>query len=698
MIGVSESWLEENKQPFMRECFVTVELNLTNEMAIYTASAVSPPELEIISDVTDILDEHSFTKFGTLEENLWILNGQTHWFNNNYTQKHSGYISSSISDNTGAFEQPVIISITPASPEKNIYGVTLTFSKLFQEYATEFELLFFMENQLVKNQIVTDNTEISTAVRFESGEFDKMELRIYKWCLPNRRARIEQLFMGIHIIFDKTELVDFEIYESVSMLDAVLPENIFNFSIDRTKVSYDLDSDDTLSGYFRQRQKVNVELGILTSKGRETITGGRYFLDSWDFGRGSITGRFTAKGIISFMTGVFDKGRYNPNGIDFYSLALEVLYDAKEQLEMDFSWKLSETLRNYRTTAPLPVCTWAECLQYIANACGCILSCSRTNVIKIMNTTYTGAETPYHIDNSVLFDYPRITLLQELKSVICDVYSCELGDSENLYQSIHYAEDGLNLKIQYPTSGDVQCSVVPYADAENIEIISINSYATNTEIHISGTGYLTIIITGKPIKTSSSVYMATLSETGSEEKIQNPMITNTKTAKKSCEMASSWLKNRSQETFSSFRADPRLDAGDFVHYKDEDILISSVKYRFTGMFRGECNGRIGYHPFTIPDTDDVKRLDTILFPDINGDGKADSRDAGIIAEAAANIGAGNPSGLTPVQELLADANRDGSITSKDNALVREFSAGVGSGWYVQSPASWEQFLRDKEII
>ena len=116
------------------------------------------------------------------------------------------------------------------------------------------------------------------------------------------------------------------------------------------------------------------------------------------------------------------------------------------------------------------------------------------------------------------------------------------------------------------------------------------------------------------------------------------------------------------------------------------------------MFRGECTGRIGYQPFILPDIDDVRKLDTVLFPDINGDGKADARDAGIIAEAAANIGAGNPSGLTPVQELLADANRDGIINSKDNALVLEFSAGVGSGWYVQSPASWEQFLKDKEII
>lgn len=696
MLGVSESWLEENQQPFLKECFVTVELILTNEMAIYTVSAVTP-ELEIISDVTDILEEYSLTKFGTLEENLWILNGQTHWFDDS-AQRHSGYISSFLSDNNGEFSNPVIISVTPEIHEKNIYGVTLTFSKLFQEYATEFELMFFLENQLVKNQIVTDNTDVSTVVRFESGEFDRMELRIYKWCLPNRRARLEQLLMGVDITFTKTELIDFEIYESVSMLDAVLPENIFNFSIDRTKISYDLASDDTLSGYFRQRQQVNVELGIMTSKGRETITGGHYFLDSWDFGRGSITGKFTAKGVMSFMTGIYDKGRYNQNGTDYYTLAISVLYDAKNHLEMDFSWNLSETLRNYRTTAPLPVCTWAECLQYIANACGCVLSCSRTNVIKIMNTTYTGAETPYHLDDSVLFDYPKLELLQELKSISCDMYSCELGDSEILYQAIHYVEEELALKIQYKSSGDIQCSAIPYADAENMEIVSINSYATNTEIYITGNGYLTITITGKPLKTASSVYTAVLSETGNEEHLQNPVITNPETAKKSCEMAVSWLRNRSQETFSSFRADPRLDAGDFVIYRNEQVLISSVKYRFTGMFRGECTGRIGYQPFILPDIDDVRKLDTVLFPDINGDGKADARDAGIIAEAAANIGAGNPSGLTPVQELLADANRDGIINSKDNALVLEFSAGVGSGWYVQSPASWEQFLKDKEII
>lgn len=83
------------------------------------------------------------------------------------------------------------------------------------------------------------------------------------------------------------------------------------------------------------------------------------------------------------------------------------------------------------------------------------------------------------------------------------------------------------------------------------------------------------------------------------------------------------------------------------------------------------------------------------YPDVNGDGQVNASDASLILTAAANLGAGNESGLTPEQELLADANSDGSINARDASLVQMYAAQCGAGNYSDSLEGWIEFLNDQ---
>mgnify|MGYP002857571121 CR=1 FL=1 len=83
------------------------------------------------------------------------------------------------------------------------------------------------------------------------------------------------------------------------------------------------------------------------------------------------------------------------------------------------------------------------------------------------------------------------------------------------------------------------------------------------------------------------------------------------------------------------------------------------------------------------------------YPDVDGSGKVNASDASAILEAAANIGAGRPSGLTPEQELLADADCDGYITASDASLVLSFAASAGVGLYDNDLTGWTNFLNDQ---
>lgn len=85
-------------------------------------------------------------------------------------------------------------------------------------------------------------------------------------------------------------------------------------------------------------------------------------------------------------------------------------------------------------------------------------------------------------------------------------------------------------------------------------------------------------------------------------------------------------------------------------------------------------------------------VDAARWPDVNGDGEVSASDASMIAEAAANIGIGQPSGLTEEQELKADADRDGTITAIDSSLALQFASETGLGHYANTPAGWVEFL------
>ena len=83
------------------------------------------------------------------------------------------------------------------------------------------------------------------------------------------------------------------------------------------------------------------------------------------------------------------------------------------------------------------------------------------------------------------------------------------------------------------------------------------------------------------------------------------------------------------------------------------------------------------------------------FPDIDGDGRITASDSSLILAAAANIGAGRASGLTPEQENLADVNRDGKINAVDASLVLSFAADLGVGKYSNDLDGWTEFLNDQ---
>lgn len=78
--------------------------------------------------------------------------------------------------------------------------------------------------------------------------------------------------------------------------------------------------------------------------------------------------------------------------------------------------------------------------------------------------------------------------------------------------------------------------------------------------------------------------------------------------------------------------------------------------------------------------------------DVNGDESIDATDAADILIAAANLGAGERSGLTADQETAADVNGDAEIDATDASNILLYAAMAGAG----STLSFEDYLKSQE--
>lgn len=129
------------------------------------------------------------------------------------------------------------------------------------------------------------------------------------------------------------------------------------------------------------------------------------------------------------------------------------------------------------------------------------------------------------------------------------------------------------------------------------------------------------------------------------------------------------------------------------HYRAK---LSSAVPSYTRGVCCEITAEFEAYPYRIPNADLAYPVDESYYPDLDGDGSVTALDALMIQDAAANVGAGEPSGLTPEQERRADADRDGEITASDAQLVLEFSASAGGGDYTDDPKGWAAFLNDQQ--
>lgn len=195
-----------------------------------------------------------------------------------------------------------------------------------------------------------------------------------------KRLRILSILFGIGLMFDNNSLIATSWKSECSHISNELPTKSFSFSIDNISKKFAADDPNSYLAFLEEQQEVEFEYGRNLSDGTlYTIPGGKLRLKTWS--SDDMQASFNAVGFLDYTESKYYKGRYYPNGISLYDLAVEVCQDAGIE-----NFRIDNYLQTMHTKNPLPVEKHKNLLQLIANAARSIIRETRDGGIEIKSS------------------------------------------------------------------------------------------------------------------------------------------------------------------------------------------------------------------------------------------------------------------------------------------------------------------------
>ena len=298
--------------------------------------------------------------------------------------------------NNGAISEDILGSITISfggGKKYDIKGLTIDFGDY---YPVDFTI---ENNKRTLTYTGNDKRYWTTEDSFDDTSF--IRITPTKMINGQGRLRIYRFSCGVTNTFTNDDIMDYSRKEYVSPISETLPSNDVSLTVKNYDLYYLPDNPESTLAYMEQGQEVKIAFGYdVTGKGNiEWLPEKTSYLRTWKADESQAV--FTATDIFDYMTGTYYKGKYRPEGISLYDLAVDVFADAG--IERYF---IDSYLRDIIVKNPMPVVSHSAALQIIANAGRCTISEDRQGRIHIqssfipkMTVTANNQAEYSHIDN-----------------------------------------------------------------------------------------------------------------------------------------------------------------------------------------------------------------------------------------------------------------------------------------------------------
>jgi hypothetical protein len=355
-------------------------------------------------------------KYATLEHNQWLLDGTFEVLPVDVPVAN-GFISSNLSGADGVFSEIPTITITFSEVHTGtVPGLTMTWSKTYDEWAESFRMTAYNGATKVAEGLVTDNRSVTSLLVVPIQGYNKIVIEILKWCLPYRRARLMECLIGIKQIYTKNDLMGYEHEQSVDLLSAELPKSAIMFKLDNSTNKWNPDNPSGAEKYLIEKQLLRVKYGFRIGSSVEWIKAGTFYMSEWNTPSNGMEASFTARDILEFCGEVYT-GTRSGSVLSIAKAALEQSGIAENAYVLDEA-VLSAVNTNFSEDGGEYTC--AEVLQMCANAACCCLWQCRDGILHmepvgVELTDYVIGQLSGGVNNS--YQHPEFTLTKELKAV-----------------------------------------------------------------------------------------------------------------------------------------------------------------------------------------------------------------------------------------------------------------------------------------
>ena len=454
MQTVSASWDKASRQTLLPEMMVELTYSVTDpnilketdNLAVWDileqpSGGLQLPEV----DYRYLLEtKHGDPKTPSLLKNAWGLDGTFGYDEDS----NEGYVNGLSNEEDCAFleETPPGLSIEfDALQEGILPGLSITWSEALNEWAASFRVTAYRGDIIIASTTVYDNTSVVSNVSIDMSGFDKIELQILEWCLPDRRARCNFLYLGNRLVFTKDDLLGYTHSQSVDLLSATLPKNSITFRLRNENGQWNPDNPQGVGRYLMEQQKIEVQYGMKLPGGTEWIPGGVFWLSDWNIPNNGLEVTLTASSAVSFL----NKPYVHPtdgNSYSFYDVGCEIWENAPKpsyQIPLVTIVLPEDYPFDYNGNG-----TMAEVLQLMAHASNCIIYQDRTGNLFVWPRQdewkpWGQSQLTYVIDENISYSYPEYQLGKPLKEV-------SVGYGNNLRVVIPYNATGETQTIDNP--------------------------------------------------------------------------------------------------------------------------------------------------------------------------------------------------------------------------------------------------------
>ena len=377
MQRVSREYKESMKSPLRERGYIMITFGIVNQEAQAKAT-IGQGRYSYFSDISNIFGRKSNElAYATLEENFTRVDGTMLFLpreNTNAMYSDTGIISERL-----VSDERFELTINLNTGITDFKGLTINFG---ENYPVDFDIVS-STGQVIEFRD-NNKSKWSTEEVLEKTTFIK--LIVYKMRNIQSRLRIYSIMFGYGLVYYNDSVMSSTLDSYVSPIGADVPQFDFSVTLKNYDHYFNVDNPKSAINYLETGQEMNIMYGYATpgSDDIEWIQGNHLLCAEWESDDSTATIR--CNDVFRNMDGEYFKGQYSTDSKNYYTLAQDILREAKIS-----DYYIDPRLKNLYTNNPLPRVKYKEALQIIANACRCVLTQSRDGKIQIKSNFMPGS-------------------------------------------------------------------------------------------------------------------------------------------------------------------------------------------------------------------------------------------------------------------------------------------------------------------